>query len=206
MEGFREKVRKIQEAGVDNLNILTDFDATFTKQRHPDGKKAELSFLCVVMSKYIKPEDQKKIQQTYKNFFEYERTTSDDAATRSKKVGEMYMVVFRAILENKLRSFDMDDILATCSVLMRLGVVEFIHVAARHKLPFYIVSAGFVKMIDELLRVIRLGHSSLFPKDAKFDIIANKLKFEENTHVVNGWYEPIIHTRNKLEVVNDGKR
>jgi len=162
---LREKIRNMEADGLENLQILSDFDWTFTLFHTDDNMRmATDSFLIFRENREVVPD-----------LSDAMRVFISDHTLAEKAVA--YSDIFMKIMENDLKQIELTNemcqkILSETEMKLRNGVDKVMQFSSEQNLPFYILSGGISQMISGILSDYRENYDNLF-------IFANDLVFSD---------------------------
>jgi cytosolic 5'-nucleotidase 3 len=196
-EKFEELRKSFIEGGFENLHILADFDRTVTYGLDKTGKKTPTVISKLrTNSEYL---GQKYFDEAHRLFDVYHPIEIDASISLDEKKDKMYewwSEHFGLIARSGLDKDLINKVAAENPLEFREGVLEFMRLLHKKKVPVVFISAGPGDMIETFLEKDKLDFSNIY-------VIGNRYVFDDNGNVV-AIKEPIVHTFNKTEVVLRG--
>ncbi|XP_072747410.1 7-methylguanosine phosphate-specific 5'-nucleotidase [Anoplolepis gracilipes] len=183
-------INTILQGGADNLQVVTDFDLTLTKQ-HINGRHMLSSF---GMFRKCKQLPQHYLDEAKCLYEKYRPIEIDPNLSLNEKADAMHdwMTTAHNILKGiKFDSREIEEVAQENGNVLRDGTREILEKLYNVGVPIVVFSAGLGDMVEAVLRC----------NDALFDnvkIISNFLKYKENQ--LDGFNNDVlIHGYNKNE-------
>lgn len=183
-------INTILQGGTDNLQVVTDFDLTLTKQ-HINGSHTLSSFgmfrKCKQLPQYYSDEAKCLYEK-------YRPMEIDPNLSLSEKANAMHdwMIAAHNILKGiEFDPHEIEEIAQECTDILRDGTEEFLEKLYNVGVPIVVFSAGLGDMVKAVLKY----HNALFDN---IKIISNFLKYNGNK--LDGFNNDVlIHAYNKNE-------
>ncbi|KYN38362.1 Cytosolic 5'-nucleotidase 3 [Trachymyrmex septentrionalis] len=183
-------INAIRQGGVNNLQIVTDFDLTLTKQ-HIDGRHVLSSF---GMFRHCKQLPQQYLDKAKDLYNKYRPIEIDPEMSVDKKADAMrdWMMAAQNLLKGiEFDPHELEEIAQAFDNILRDGTEEFFEKLYNVKVPIIIFSAGLGDIVEAVLRY----HNALFDN---VKIFSNFLKY--NGSQLDGFKNDMpIHVYNKNE-------
>ncbi|EDO40245.1 predicted protein [Nematostella vectensis] len=186
--GVREKLQRIYEAGIDKIQILTDFDKTLTKFI-VDGTPGNTIQEALEKSGHIPESFRAKFADLKDHYLPI---LSGDMSSNEKEsvILEWCSKVNDLIVELNLKKDDLPAIVRDGLLVLREGVEWLFVKTSENKVPVFILSEGLGDLIEEVIR----QQSQLYDN---VTIMANYMKF--NQGVMVGIHGKLLTSGNKQE-------
>ncbi|EZA50393.1 hypothetical protein DMN91_004444 [Ooceraea biroi] len=183
-------INAILQGGRNNLQIVTDFDLTLTKQ-HIDGKHVLSSFGMFKKSKQLPP---RYTDESIRLYHKYRPIEIDPHLSLNEKSNAMFdwMIAAHNLLKGiEFNSLELEEIAQTFDNILRDGTVDVFTKLHTVDVPIVVFSAGLGDMVEAILKF----HNVLFDN---VKVISNFLKYNGNK--LEGFKNDVfIHTFNKNE-------
>lgn len=190
---FDQINEKILQAGLDKLQVLSDFDRTLTYGL-VDGKKS--SSLLSLFEKSCKFGEEYNIlaKALFDKYYPIEVDLSIPLEERKKEMIKWWSEVYELFIKYGLNRNDLESVIDSSDLKLREGVFEFLQFLKEKNIPLIIFSAtGCGEMVEMFLRKNNCNFPNIY-------YIVNKLNWDDNGKAVSVC-EPIIHSLNKDETV-----
>ncbi|KAG5320535.1 5NT3B nucleotidase, partial [Acromyrmex heyeri] len=185
-----ETINAIRQSGASNLQIVTDFDLTLTKQ-HIDGRHVLSSF---GMFRHCKQLPQQYLDKAKDLYNKYRPIEIDPEMPVNKKADAMrdWMMAAQNLLKGiEFDPHELEEVAQAFDNILRDGTEEFFKKLYNVKVPIIIFSAGLGDIVEAVLRY----HNALFDN---VKIFSNFLKY--NGSQLDGFKNDMpIHVYNKNE-------
>lgn len=185
-----ETINAIRQSGVNNLQIVTDFDLTLTKQ-HIDGRHVLSSFGMFRKCKQLPQQYLDKAKDLYDK---YRPIEIDPEMPVNEKADAMrdWMNAAQNLLKGiEFDPHELEEVAQAFDNILRDGTEEFFEKLYNTKVPIIIFSAGLGDIVEAVLRY----HNALFDN---VKIFSNFLKYNGNQ--LDGFKNDMpIHVYNKNE-------
>jgi len=179
-DNIKTKIAGFKQAGVDQLQIVLDFDRTLTEKHNQDSTSWQL------MRTHLPPEGQIEAQKVFDHYRAIEiaeKLTADDAVA-------WWSESMTIITKYRLDISDVERDFISRSTI-RPGVRELFELCIEHNIPTIIMSAGIKDVIQ-----IWCASYDIHPTM----ILSTELRVDSQNRVI-GWNEDtIVHTLNKKEI------
>ncbi|EFN77399.1 7-methylguanosine phosphate-specific 5'-nucleotidase [Harpegnathos saltator] len=188
--GLLKRINAMLQGGANNLQIVTDFDLTLTKQ-HINGAHVLSSFGMFRKSKQLPTKYSEEAKRLYAK---YRPMEIDPSLSLNEKANAMrdWMLAAQDLLKGiEFDSHEMEEIAQSCSGILRDGTEEIFEKLHNVQVPIVIFSAGLGDMVEAILRY----HNALYDN---VKVISNFLKY--NGNYLDGFENDVlIHAYNKNE-------
>ncbi|XP_031640909.1 7-methylguanosine phosphate-specific 5'-nucleotidase [Contarinia nasturtii] len=190
-------INNIISGGNKELQIVTDFDFTLTKQKTHDEKPVLSSFGMFRKCKSLPTsflEDTKKLYEIYRPIEICPKITQNE----KRKHMIDWWVQSRDLLKGfPFDSTEIEQLAKEYGHVLRDGTHDIFSLSEEMNVPILVFSAGLGDSIRAILR-----HEQIFFPNVK--LVSNFLKYDNG--LLNGFSDdyPLIHTFNKNETVLEG--
>lgn len=188
-----KKIEKILDDGLENLQIVLDFDRTITGPVNAEPAPPMISFLR--NSNMLGEEYKKLAQANFEHYYKFEKSHELLQEEKSLLMHEWWEKHLNLLVEFKLTSEKILNIANSENLVLRNGVKEFLDFCNLLNLQVIIFSAGILgtESIKIFLEKFQINFENL-------KIITNELVFDETGLVIN-YKEPVVTSENKNESV-----
>jgi HAD superfamily hydrolase (TIGR01544 family) len=174
------KIVGFKQAGINQLQVVLDFDRTLTEKHNQDSTSWQL------MRNHLPPEGQAEAQKVFDHYRAIEvaeKLTAEDAVAWWS---ESMAIITKYHLDMGVVEH---DFLSRSTI--RPGTKELFALCAQHNIPTIIMSAGIKDVIDIWCKAYDIRPTI---------ILSTELRLDDENRVI-GWYEDtIVHTLNKREI------
>ncbi|XP_044729982.1 7-methylguanosine phosphate-specific 5'-nucleotidase isoform X2 [Chrysoperla carnea] len=186
-----KKLLAFIQGGVNQLQIITDFDETITKQKPLSGK----SVLTSVLHACPSLPDSYKIQSKalYDKYHPYECDHKLDKTIKTNIMLKWWEEESEILKNIFLPQQEFEDVAQNSYDKLRDNTFEMLNYAKEHKIPVLIFSAGVGNSIIAILKVNRLMLKNI-------TIVSNFLKYKTGD-IIDGFQNPLIHILNKNDYI-----
>lgn len=190
---LEEAKRKIASAGLDNFQVMSDFDGTLTA-KFIDGQRAS-SFLNILKEEPIFPSSRRDEASRLYNFYHpIEIDPEVPLAEKKEKMKEWWEKSFELLIGAGLKKSWIEEVASSPKMRLREGFGEMMSRLDEKKVPLTIVSSSGLG-VDSI--------SMLLEKRGKLlnniGIISNVIEWDSDGQAV-AVRQPIIHGMNKDEI------
>ncbi|XP_014469233.1 PREDICTED: 7-methylguanosine phosphate-specific 5'-nucleotidase [Dinoponera quadriceps] len=188
--GLLKKINAILQGGANNLQIVTDFDLTLTKQ-HINGTHSLSSFGMFRKSKQLPV---KYLEEAKSLYAKYRPMEIDPNLSLNDKVNAMHewMTTAQSLLKGiEFDSHEIEELAQSWGGILRDGTEEIFEKLHNAQVPVVVFSAGLGDMVEAVLRY----HNALYDN---VKVISNFLKYNGN-HLDGFKSDLLIHAYNKNE-------
>jgi 2-hydroxy-3-keto-5-methylthiopentenyl-1-phosphate phosphatase len=207
IENFNKNVNSIINR-IKNTNrkiaIVSDFDYTLTRRFDLEDEKINFySSYCIFEHfKHITDEYRIKNKDLFNTYYKYEMDETLEFKKRDELVYKWYKDNLNLIVAEKITKELFKEMVDHSheKFYFRNGILELFELVLEYKIPFYIISGGLHDVIEHSLRFVLPFYEHL-EKNKLLNIISNKFIYDEKTHKMIGYQEPIVYTFNKGEVL-----
>lgn len=189
------KIKRMKKAGIDKLQIISDFDKTLTKSVNIKGEKVPSIISWLRRGKYLDNNYAERAEALFAKYRPYETSTELTDEQKSEKMHEWWETHFKLLAECGLGTYSINQATKEMEekgeLLLREGTDELMHNLWKNKIPLVIMSASVGDIIKEYIKMKSLHLDNVI-------IIANMLKYDKSGQFLEV-IEPIIHSMNKKE-------
>lgn len=185
------KLRVIQQAGLSNLRIVSDFDRTLT-QAFVDDQPAFTSFSVLQQPGLLSDQFRQYSQQLYNIYRPLELDNSLDAQLKAQKMEEWWTYSLQALIDDQLHQDLIQQVVQNNSFKWRRGAVDLFTLTQQQQLPLAIFSSGLGNIIQAFVTHQQVPTKSM-------QIIANYLEFNQ-AGIAYKYLTPVLHAANKNEL------
>lgn len=186
------KLKQILDAGLENLQVVLDFDRTITFGAKMDGQTPSMiSFLR--LSNMLGEQYYKASNENFAKYHPMEIDATMDKAEQMKQMQIWWEAHLQMVVDFGLTLEQVKEIANTPQLVLRPGMLELFKFCKETDVPIVIFSANV------------LGHESIKMFLDRFGIyfsgitiVTNELIFDENGKSVS-FKKPVIHSKNKDE-------
>ncbi|RZC41721.1 7-methylguanosine phosphate-specific 5'-nucleotidase, partial [Asbolus verrucosus] len=190
VEQLNNKLNGIINDSFDQLQIVSDFDLTITKQ-HENGKRHMSSFrmfgFCPSITEQYKETTNDLVAKYYPK--EYDPTIPLDE--KRILMEEWWRQSEKALHGLKVSPKEIDEVVAKLATSLRDGTKELFQTLLNHNVPILVFSAGLGDTVVSVLK-----HYDVYLPNVK--VISNFLKYDDNGAIA-GFKGSVIHVLNKNE-------
>ena len=191
-EALRTKLAKLQREGVQNIEILSDFDQTLSRYRH-NGDRCPSSHRILQLSGLFSSEFEEEVNSLYEHYHAIEIDPDVDFETKFKEMDTWWNITHSMIVQRlSLHEFMLSEMMRTSNLALRHGVDTLLGRCKDLEVPFTVVSAGIGNFVEAALHPL-INYSG-------FHVYSNYLHFDSQGHVT-GFSKPIIHSLSKNTIL-----
>ncbi|XP_063923894.1 7-methylguanosine phosphate-specific 5'-nucleotidase [Zophobas morio] len=189
-EKLNVKLNGIINGSFEQLQIVSDFDLTITKQ-HENGKRHLSSFRMFGYCPSLTDEYKEKSHQIYSKYhpMEYDPTIPENE--KRELMQEWWSQSEKALHGLMVSAKEIDEAVANLATSLRDGTKELFQTLSEHDVPVLIFSAGLGNTVVSVLK-----HYDVYLPNVK--VISNFLKYDDSG-IITGFKGPLIHVLNKNE-------
>jgi len=195
---FRKKLSNIRNDGISELQIVSDFDHTLTKSFYK-GKPALACFALFRESSHVSEELKKEIAKHYEYYYAIEINPHISSEDKHMHMREWVEKAVLGLLREKMTKNRFEKILNESSMVLRYGIDDLLLTAARHNLPFYVISGGIsdicATIIYQRLQVEDYRELTIYSNEMFFDAEGN----------LTGFKKPVVHSHSKPNLIHKSK-
>jgi len=191
---LEEKLFRLKAAGVDELQIIVDFDQTITAFTY-DNQPSHSCFSMIRHSSFATPEYIAKNQANVLKYMPIEQDPSIPRDEKIKYLEEWWSSAEAIIQELNLKRDQFAQIVDEAHVGIRHGFANFARVCDLGQLPIYVVSGGILDFIKPIL------NSVIDTSNEKVKMFGNVMEFDEQDKFV-GFAKPHINSLHKETILN----
>jgi len=192
LKGLEKKKKRMIREGAGNLHVLSDFDRTLTYSTF-NGEKTPSLIHQLRNGNYISKDYAKRAHALYEKYHPIE-CSNIPQEEKNKKMFEWWDAHFKLLVECGLDLKTIEkaskDIIEEGVIRLRKGVVEFLKVADKNKIPIIILTSSIGELASEFLKQQQLLLDNIY-------VTGNNLKFDDKGKFIG--IDKIIHVFNKHE-------
>ncbi|NVP17199.1 hypothetical protein HUU51_00605 [Candidatus Gracilibacteria bacterium] len=191
---FEKILSNIKNDGYKNLHILSDFDKTLTKE-FIDGEKRPSLISILRRQNILGEEYSKKAYELFDYYNPIEISPIIDMVEKKKQMTIWWEKHLDLLAQSGLKRQDIDKAINSGIIRFREGVISFLDLMNKKKVPVVIISANGLGADSNYLFLEQNG--------VNFDnikIISNSFIWDDNGIAI-GYNKPVIHVFNKDETV-----
>jgi len=192
-----KKIKKISQAGLNTLHILSDFDRTLTKV-FVGGKNTPSIISILRNGNYLTPDYGPKAHELYDKYHAIEINHRIPRAKRKLAMAQWWKAHFDLLIKSGLNKNDLQKIAQSGKTKFRAGFRAFIGFLKNHHIPMIILSSSGLG--GDVIKM-RLEAEKIFYHN--IHVISNIWKWNKNGFAL-GVKPPVIHSLNKNEAVVKG--
>lgn len=166
---FENKLRKLYHEGSENLEIITDFDWTFTKYKNNDERVC--STYQLLQKSVLTSEKSAYVHTLYDFYHPIEIDQTISAEVKEKHMQEWWDKCNQALLEEGFNKSDLVQFVNNSSLCFRFGLPEFLARCKNQNIPITILSGGIGNLVETSLKQIQ--------PENEMEIISNFIEFDE---------------------------
>lgn len=145
---LEDKLQNIKAMGAHNLQVLSDFDYTLTKEIHPDGGRANSSFAAIQDSSILNEEVRQFTKNLYQRYAPIERDPTMTMEEKYKHMELWWNENLRSFAQLAFTKDDYAKMVLESRLIFRDGIQELMGLTHKNQIPLYIVSGGLVEVIE----------------------------------------------------------
>lgn len=190
------KLEKIKQDGLENLQVVLDFDRTITGPT-PHGRPAPSMISFLRESDILGEEYFERANALFAHYHPIEISNDISLEEKNSLMHEWWVKHIELLIEYKLTLEQILEISSSPNLVLRDGAKDFFLFCSTRNIPIIIFSANVLgsESISNFLKMNNVNYPNI-------KIITNELTFNEQGEVVN-FKEPIIHSENKNETILD---
>jgi len=186
-DSLEAKRASLSAAGTQQLQLILDFDHTLTRFFTPEGGPAPMCHDVVERSPLM-PE---AFRQGYFQLWADQKA----ALTQNDWKWENWWLRSHALMvDHGLRRQWLPEMVRASGLRCRERCRELFEMLRRHGIPVLIVSAGLTEVIRQVLECEGI------PLGENVRVLANEMRFDASTGVLQGFSEPVMHSFSKDSV------
>lgn len=193
---LRDKIARVQNAGIKRLCVVSDWDRTLTKARTRDGRDAT-SYSVIVHGAYLGEAYRREMDRLYARYRPIEVSRAISEREKQNAMRDWWLAAFAMMQRHGLTEDMIADVATRDLIRLRDGAVDFFELLSSRGISLSILSAGLGNVISQFLKVRAL----LAPN---VTVTANRLLFDA-AGAVKGFCEPVIHSANKARYAIDAQ-
>ena len=193
-ETLYRKLNSFIHAGISNLQIISDFDYTFTRSRV--GSFAGKTSVTIAQNTHSCRQRQKLIQDLIDYYSPLEASTTLDHSIKSDYMKEWWAKSCKILVDDGHDQATLERIVSESNVFLRHGADHLFRFCKTRNVPIVVVSAGYGNVIDIILRAVDSAPT--------IEIHANFLDPDEYGKLTRR-RDPVIVSMDKEQVLK-GKR
>ncbi len=189
LENFKNKKKKLMQAGKNTLNILSDFDRTLTKA-FVNGEKFSSIISIIRRNSYLGEDYSKKAYELFKKYHPIETDPNIPYKEKIEKMNEWWEAHYKLLKEKGMNKNILRKIVKSNKIEFREGIEEFLDILNGKDIPLIILSSsGIGNCIEMLFDKMGKNYKNVH-------IISNFIKFDQRGKM-SGVEGKIIHPFNK---------
>jgi HAD superfamily hydrolase (TIGR01544 family) len=186
---FRAKLAQFIEDGASNLQVVADFDQTFTRYSF-NGKHYLTTFGA--MQLLLAPEQLEECIRLYEHYHPLETSSTISYTEKFAHMDAWQLQAFQIMLRAPISQAELRKVLDKDCLLLRHGVDQFMTLCQQQDVKFTILSAGLGNLIDLCLEHVAAGaHAEVFANVIEFDSEGQSTRFSE----------PLLHSLTKPTIL-----
>lgn len=187
-----DKIAEFFSSGVDQIQVLADFDGTLTTE-FVDGKKWN-SLMSVLRDTpgYLTEGYQNESRRLYAQYYPLENDDSLPLEYRKAMMLEWWKKAYALLIEHRLRRRDVLSVVKSGIIQLRGGAKEFLEIMDSVKVPVVVMSAS------GLGEAVPMYCKEVMPDYNNFSFAVNSFEWSKDGLMV-GYKNPILHSLNKDE-------
>lgn len=212
-----DKIARIRSAGLDKFQVISDFDKTLTPQWLKDKcsvtgalRACHASHGVIESSNLVSDEFRINTTELAKKYMPIEHDYRISVADRIEAVTEWYSRAHDSMLEEKLTSNKLDEIVHACwskfDIHLRCESARFFDAMRAASIPVTVLSAGLRDVIERILKYEEISTHVSDANDDETDslvmVVSNRMRFSP-TGAHEGFSDPIIHAFNKRDALHE---
>lgn len=183
-----EKVCQLIEGGPKKLHVISDFDMTLTRL-YLNGKRCSSCHGAIETSNKMPTAYREKVLKYKEHYYPIEIDPSLTAEQKTPFMVEWWTKAHACLLETKLYSADLKQMVKESNIHLRTGCQSFLDVLFENQVPLTIFSAGIGNILEEVLRQQASFYDNI-------NVISNYMNFDEQGKL-SGFSDVTIHAYNK---------
>lgn len=189
---MNSKLYKIREDGLENLQIVLDFDRTITAHRE-SGKQATSLVHFLRNSDVLGEIYANKANANFNKYFPFENDHTMDGDEQKRMMEKWWHEHLQMVVDHGLTLSHVRQIAENSDLLIREGLQDFFNFANENNIPVIIFSANVLgkESIEFFLKRFGLDTTNV-------QILTNELDFDENG-ISRGYNKRVVHSKNKNE-------
>jgi len=187
-----EKLNAFKAAGADHLHVISDFDSTLTVNTI-NGRPAPTTFSVIAD---LNPRLKKKTEDLSKFFYEKQSNIHLSQQEKAEILNEWWVKSLTICLEEEIFEYNIPELFWQSELTLRHGIAELMAITQKHNVPFSVISGGVGNFVELALKNLGVKH---------YQLKSNFLTFDDKNHRLNGCTQPIIHSFNKFQAVQQIK-
>ena len=186
----KDKLRKIIEGGLSQLQFIVDFDYTLTRA-HKNGTPVDCSWAVLENFKKLGEDYTAKTNALRAKYHPIELDLTISNEEKIPHMVEWYRNANMLLTEAGVHKDWFPDMISQSNCEFRDDTDKMMSALEEDKVPCLILSAGLGDLILEILKHFRVDHPNV-------KVVSNFCKYNDEGLIV-GLKEPMIHMYNKSE-------
>jgi HAD superfamily hydrolase (TIGR01544 family) len=149
-EAFRRKLRGFRAAGLDNIQVVSDFDATLTRARV--GSYPGKTSITIAQNTESSPKRQELIKQLIGYYHPIEMATGISDGVKAEFMKEWWGRSSEILVNDRYDENTLEQIVFQSKVFFRSGIEGLLQLCEDYEMPFFIVSAGLGNVIEIFMK------------------------------------------------------
>lgn len=188
------KIKKISQAGLARLHVLSDFDRTLTRV-FVNGRNTPSIISILRNGNYLTTGYATKAHKLYNKYHAIEINHRIPRAKRKLAMAQWWRAHFNLLIKSKLNKNDLQKIAKSGGTKFRAGFRMFVNFLKNHHIPMIILSSSGLggDVIKMRLEAEKILYNNIH-------VISNVWKWDKNGFALDV-KPPIIHALNKNETI-----
>eukprot|EP01017_Pseudomicrothorax_dubius_P051337 TRINITY_DN9862_c0_g1_i2.p1 TRINITY_DN9862_c0_g1~~TRINITY_DN9862_c0_g1_i2.p1 ORF type:complete len:282 (+),score=24.65 TRINITY_DN9862_c0_g1_i2:63-908(+) len=191
---LREKIERIRQDGIRNLEVISDFDHTMTPLYY-DGAKCPATFGIFASSPLVRSEYKIADDKLFSIYFPIEQDANLPLSEKVAAMEQWWEKALSLIINEGYTKEDIAKIIESTTICLRYGVHDLRSKLKSLGIPLYIISGGLGDVITSLL-----VEPTSKDDEPDFHIISNYFELNDKG-VISSIRRPVIHSMNKVQVL-----
>ncbi|XP_044254888.1 cytosolic 5'-nucleotidase 3 [Tribolium madens] len=189
-EKLNAKLNGIINDGFQQLQVVSDFDQTLTKQ-HENGKRHKSSFRIFECCPSVTEQYLEKTNALTEKYFPLEYDPNISEEEKRKLMEEWWLQSEKILCGLTVSCKEIDEAVAKAGSSLRDGTKDLFQALQSQDVPILVFSAGLGNIVVSVLK-----NQNVYLPNVK--VISNFLKYDESG-TIEGFTGPLIHVLNKNE-------
>lgn len=186
---FKAKIERFIRDGASNLEVVSDFDQTFT--RYSVGSKKVHSTYSALQSA-LTPEQIEECTNLYRHYHPLETNSALSFHEKFVLMETWQSESSNAMLKVPFSEADLKKVCEADNLLLRDGVKSFLELCKEEGVPVTIVSAGIGNLINLCLEQLEGGFN--------VEVFSNVVEFDD-LGMSSSFHKPLIHSLSKPAIL-----
>jgi HAD superfamily hydrolase (TIGR01544 family) len=191
-EVFNQKKQQLIADGLDNIQMVLDFDRTVSRHKLDDGRTSLSTFGILERSPRLSPGYSVATKELFNTYYPIEVDPNYPYDEKFKKMVEWWEKAEGLIVAEKIPFVWLEEMVREAPLDLRRGCDKLFSLTNEHNIPILIFSGGITQLIE---MVITQRTGAIYPN---MHVVSNHLVPNEQG-VISGFDGPMIHVLNKKE-------